>query len=87
MENDANYRLLCYLDLAMNPQPGNESAVNDVASHLLEALNYTPRGRLICTRKNIQLTICGERRNAPTDVCITDDLDIPLLIQEDGKQQ
>jgi hypothetical protein len=85
MRNDANYHLLRYMDLAMNTTPAHESAVDDFAVVLLRTLGYQTRGRSICTRRDIQLTICGEQRYAKTDVCILDDSDILLLVQE-GKR-
>ena len=38
MVNYANYKLLCYMDLAMDPVPAEESAVDDYAVHLLIVL-------------------------------------------------
>ena len=42
MADDANYKLLRYMDLAMNPVPTQESAVEDFAVHLLMLLGYVP---------------------------------------------
>ncbi|KAJ7854176.1 hypothetical protein B0H14DRAFT_2756886 [Mycena olivaceomarginata] len=62
-----------------------ESAVNDFAVLLLQELGYLPVGRVIRTRKDIPLVICGENRHAKTDVCIIDDGGILLLVQEDKR--
>ncbi|KAI0293287.1 hypothetical protein B0F90DRAFT_1643190, partial [Multifurca ochricompacta] len=70
-------------DLAMSPAPAEESAVDDFAVLLLRALGYTPRGRVVRTRKEIPLIICGEARHAKMDVCIIDQNEIWLLDQED----
>jgi hypothetical protein len=69
----------------MDLNPGEESAVDDFASKLLRTLHYCPRGRLIRTRKNIPLVICGENRYVKTDVCILGRNEIILLIQEDKR--
>ena len=42
MVNDVNYKLLRYMDLAMDPVPAGESAVVDFAVHLLTLLGYVP---------------------------------------------
>ncbi|KAL6306112.1 hypothetical protein BKA93DRAFT_816502 [Sparassis latifolia] len=59
MADDRNFILVRYMDLAMNPKPAQESAVIDFARHLLEMLGYAPRPRVIRTRYDIPLFICG----------------------------
>ena len=71
------------MDLAMSPAPAEESSVTDFTLLLLRALGYTGRGRVLMTRKDIPLVICGEMSHAKTDVCIVDDNEILLLVQED----
>jgi hypothetical protein len=83
--DDNAYELLRHMDLAMSPAPAEESAVDDFAVLLLRALGYTRRGRVFRTRKDIPLVICGENRHAKTDVCIVDDNEILLLVQEDKR--
>lgn len=83
--DDGDYYLLRTMDLAMSPAPAEESAVDDFAVLLLRALGYTPRGRVVRTRKDIPLIICGEARHAKTDVCIIDQNVILLLVQEDKR--
>ncbi|KAH8982020.1 hypothetical protein EDB92DRAFT_1895630 [Lactarius akahatsu] len=68
---------------ATGPQLMTESAVDDFAVLLLRALRYNTRGRVLRTRKDIPLVICGENRHAKTDVCIVDQNEILLLVQED----
>jgi len=87
MVNDANYKLLRYMDLAMDPVPAEESAVDDFAVHLLSLLGYVPRTRMLRTRADIPLVVCGEQSHAKTDVCIVDSDDILLLIQEDKRHK
>ncbi|KAI6139803.1 hypothetical protein BKA82DRAFT_15700 [Pisolithus tinctorius] len=65
--DDGDYYLLRSMDLAMSPAPAEESAVDDFAVLLLRALGYTPRGRVVRTRKVIPLIICGEARHVKTD--------------------
>ncbi|KAI9510940.1 hypothetical protein F5148DRAFT_481720 [Russula earlei] len=79
------YTLLRTLDLAMAIAPMEESAVDDFAVNLFRVLSYTGIGRVARTRKDIPLFICGELRHAKTDVCILDDSDILLLVQEDKR--
>ena len=83
--DDGVYELLRTMDLAMSPAPAEESAVDDFAVLLLRALGYTTRGRVLRTRKDIPLVICGENRHAKTDVCIIDENEILLLVQEDKR--
>lgn len=80
MANDENYH---YMDLAMEPVPAEELAVNDFAVCLLTMLGYVPRSRMARTRADIPLIICGEPWHAKTDVCIVDENDILFLVQED----
>ncbi|KIL59137.1 hypothetical protein M378DRAFT_275214 [Amanita muscaria Koide BX008] len=87
MVDDANYKLLRYMDLAMNPVPAEEFAVDDFAVHLLTLLGYVPRTRMARTRADIPLTICGQECHAKTDVCIVDSDDILLLVQEDKRHK
>jgi len=85
MVDDANYKLLRYMDLAMHP-PEGESAVDDFAVHLLTLLGYAPRTRMARTRADIPLIICGQDCHAKTDVCIVDSDNI-LLVQEDKRHK
>jgi len=75
------------MDLAMSPAPTEESAVDDFAVLLLRAIGYTRRDRVFRTRKDIPLLICGEARHAKTDVCIIDDDEVLLLVQEDKRHK
>jgi hypothetical protein len=83
--DDGVYELLRMMDLAMCPAPAEESAVDDFAVMLLRALGYNGRGRVLRTRKDLPLIICGENRHAKTDVCIIDQNEILLLVQEDKR--
>lgn len=88
MTNDSNYKFVRYMDLAMDPAPGDESAVVDFAVYLLTLLGYVPRMMLTRTRADIPLTICGEQCHAKTDVCVVDkDENILLLVQEDKRHK
>ncbi|TEB23377.1 hypothetical protein FA13DRAFT_1420359 [Coprinellus micaceus] len=84
--DDDTYSLIRNLDLAMVPATSEESAVGDFAVVLLRALGYEPRGRTLRTRKDLPFIICGESRHAKADVCLIDEQDIVLLVQE-GKRQ
>ncbi|KAI9229344.1 MAG: hypothetical protein DHS80DRAFT_14113 [Piptocephalis tieghemiana] len=79
----ATYKFMRFLDLAMRPEEGQESAVDDFAAELLRIMQYETVGRVVCMRKDIRLLMCGHRTHAKTDVCIIDTNDVLLLIQED----
>ncbi|KAL6306109.1 hypothetical protein BKA93DRAFT_841742 [Sparassis latifolia] len=85
MADDRNFTLVSYMELAMNPKPAQESAVIDFARHLLEMLGYAPRPRVIRTRYDIPLFICGAWKHTQTDVCIMDEDEILLLVQENKR--
>ena len=87
MINDLNYEFVRHMVLAMDPVPTEESAVDDFAVYLLTLLGYVPRTRMTRTRVDIPLTICGEQCHAKTGVCIVDEDDILLLVQEDKRHE
>jgi len=78
------------LDYAMVPVATDdleESAVDDFALILFRVTGYINGQRVARTRKNIPLLICGEWRNAKTDVCLVDrPRGVILLLQEDKRQ-
>ncbi|KAF8500087.1 hypothetical protein BU17DRAFT_102564 [Hysterangium stoloniferum] len=77
-------KLLKRLDLAMRVMEGEESAVDDFAVHLLEAMGYETEQTVIRSRKSIRLNMCGEQVYAKTDVCVINlDSELLLLVQED----
>ncbi|KAN0085835.1 hypothetical protein V8E55_006969 [Tylopilus felleus] len=82
-----NYTLLTQLDQAMFPDEREESAVDDFMVTLFRLLGYALRPRIIRTRKEMQLLICGEYRFAKADIVIIDKSqnDIILLVQEDKR--
>jgi hypothetical protein len=74
------------MEEAMAPHPGEESAVDDFAVHLLRLLGYHRPNRYIRTRKDIPLFMCSSDTHAKTDVCVTDRTSgILLLVQEDKR--
>ena len=82
-----NYTLLTQLDQAMFPDEREESAVDDFMVTLFRLLGYALRPRIIRTRKEMRLLICGEYRFAKADIVIIDKSqnDIILLVQEDKR--
>ncbi|KAH9071197.1 hypothetical protein EDB83DRAFT_2541838 [Lactarius deliciosus] len=76
-------QLLHYLDLAMEPKIGQEAAVVNFAAELLRGLGYDDDNRIVFIRHAIPFLICGENSVAQTDVCVMDDNEILLLLQED----
>jgi hypothetical protein len=83
MVDEANYKVLRYMDMAMNRVPESESAVADFAVHLLSLLGYVPRARMARTHADIPFTICGQYCHVATDLSIVDAGEIILLVQED----
>ena len=87
MVDDESYQVVRYMDLAMEPVPGEESAVDDFAMQLLRVMGYASRalGRDLRSHKDIPLLICGEWSHAKTDVCVMDRDGYLLLVQEDKR--
>lgn len=78
-------KLLHYLDLALDPKVGHESAVDNFAAKLLEKLEYDDGERIIFVRRALPFLICGVTSMAQTDICVMDDNEILLLVQEDKR--
>jgi len=75
-----------YMHYAMLTPPGEESAVDDFAAHILSMLQYDEPDRVIRQRKDIPLFTCGSDMHAKTDVCVMDRRSgIILLVQEDKR--
>ena len=78
-------QLLHYLDLAMNPKVGLETAVNNSAAELLKSLDYDDENCIAFIHHAIPFLICGQNLVAQTDLCIMDDNQILFLLQEDKR--
>jgi hypothetical protein len=77
---------LYYLREVMAVPPGEESAVDDFAAHLLRITKYDTLSHFIRQRKDIPLFMCGVQTHAKTDVCVVSaDQTILLLVQEDKR--
>lgn len=85
MTDESCFHVVKCMDLAMDPVPGEESAVDDFAMELLKVTGYRSRNRFLRSRKDIPLFICGTWSHAKTDVCLMDDSEIILLVQEDKR--
>ena len=82
-KDDRNF--FFYLEEVMAIPPGEESAVDDFAAHLLALLSYDDASRFIRQRKDIPLFMCGGQTHAKTGVCVVDrNLGI-LHVQEDKR--
>jgi hypothetical protein len=81
------YQVVRYMNLAMDPIPGEESAVDDLAMQLLRTMGYASRAfhRDLDSRKDISLLIYGEWKHTKTDVCIINRDEI--LVQEDKRHK
>jgi hypothetical protein len=79
-------QLLHYLELAMVPRFGHQTAVANFATELLKALGYDAHWGIAFIGRNLPLFICGSTSVAETDVCIMDDGEVFLLLQEDKRR-
>ena len=68
MQQNRDAELVGLLDLANK----GETSVDDFAVELVKVLGYVCRQRLVRTRVDLPLLICGEDRHAKTDVFIVD---------------
>jgi hypothetical protein len=78
-------QLLFFLDLAMDPKLGHETAVDNFAAHLLRSLNYDDDNKYVYIRHAIPFLICGQNSVAQTDICVMNTNQILLLLQEDKR--
>lgn len=80
--DDNVYAVLRMMDLASTPSE-QDSAVIDFAALLLYELGYASRGRMLRTRKDVPLVICGDIMDTLADMCVKDENEIFFLVQED----
>ncbi|KAL4256075.1 hypothetical protein AB1N83_012125 [Pleurotus pulmonarius] len=82
MHHNSHAELIMYMDLARIPEEGEPSVV-EFTVELFKTLRYAHRERVVRTRVDIPLLICGESTHVQTDVCIVDRShnDILLLVQ------
>ncbi|KAJ8456961.1 hypothetical protein ONZ45_g18512 [Pleurotus djamor] len=77
------------LEDAMSLTPGQESSVDDFARFLLELLGYDSGKRVIHSRRELNFTMCGQRVDAKTDICVMRRIGLGaqyvLLVQEDKR--
>ena len=73
-----------YLGLVEKPK-SPESHVNDFAAFILRILNYDSddQDRVICQRPELSFPMAGQRVDAKSDLCVRDENDYLLLVQED----
>jgi hypothetical protein len=81
--SDTSLRYLTYLDLAAHAS--QETLIDTFSLQTLDLLGYSERGLALFTRYNIPLTICGDEKNAQTDVCLLDGRSMILLILQEDK--
>ncbi|KAH9005576.1 hypothetical protein EDB86DRAFT_2879227, partial [Lactarius hatsudake] len=66
----------------MGPKIGREAAVVKFSAQLLRGLEDDEDNRIVFIRRAIPFLTCGENSIAQIDVCITDDNEILLLLDE-----
>ncbi|ORX50920.1 hypothetical protein DM01DRAFT_1337522 [Hesseltinella vesiculosa] len=80
-DEDPGYDLLRFHDIVMNG--GLENTVNNLVEELLRMLKFRGQRRIILTCQRLPLTMCGTSTTAETDVCVQNNDNILLLVQED----
>jgi hypothetical protein len=73
-------KLIRFLDLALTPK--DDSAVDFFAIKLLERLGYDEGDRIVLPQHSIPLMICGTLSRAQTDVCVIDENENLLPLQD-----
>ncbi|PPQ86429.1 hypothetical protein CVT25_008087 [Psilocybe cyanescens] len=73
-----------YMKMVEKPR-SSESRVDDFAAFLLRITNYDELDRVICQRTEISFPMVGQRVDAKFDVCLVNDLEFLLLVQEDKR--
>ena len=71
-----------YMGLVQNSR-SPESHVDDFAAFVLHILNYDSDDRVICRRTEVSFPMASQRVDARMDVCLMDELELLLVIQED----
>ncbi|EDR10538.1 uncharacterized protein LACBIDRAFT_325234 [Laccaria bicolor S238N-H82] len=82
--DEATRKLLHFLDLEVNAEPGYEAASQNLVARLLETLGYDSVGRIIFFRRTIPLLICGVDSVAEPDFCLLKGDAILLMVQRSG---
>ena len=80
-DEDPGYDFLRFHDIVMSG--GLENTVNNLVEELLRLLKFRGARRIILTCQRIPLTMCGTNTIAETDVCVQNNDNILLLVQED----
>jgi hypothetical protein len=75
------YRFLRLMKLARMNGP-TESAIFDFSLAVLQLMHYDDPGFVARSHVDIPLVMCGEWRNAQTDLCVVDKHEFLLIVQE-----
>jgi hypothetical protein len=78
------YSFLCYMIEAMRNDAITESAIENFVQALFWLMRYQVQPFLMRSCVGLTFFMCGEERNALTNVCVVDENQILLIIQ--GKQ-
>ncbi|KDR73309.1 hypothetical protein GALMADRAFT_100965 [Galerina marginata CBS 339.88] len=71
-----------YLGLVERPK-SPEPHVEDFAAFILRMLNYDDQDRVVCLRPEFSFPMAGQRVDTKSDLCVRDESDYLLLVQED----
>ena len=84
-EDAETRKLLRYLDLVLDPQVGQEAAVDNLAAKPLEKLGYDDDEGMIFIRRALPVVICGIPSISQAYVCIIDEDNQLLLLLQGGR--
>jgi hypothetical protein len=73
------------LGAATSLKEAHESSVDDFSTALFNIIGYVSRTRMARSRMPMALHICGEARSAQADICLLNEEEIVLLVQEDKR--
>jgi hypothetical protein len=63
----------------------HESSVDDFSMALFNVIGYVSRTRMARSRMPMTLYVCGEARSTQADICLLNEDEVVLLVQEDKR--
>jgi hypothetical protein len=86
-KNNHDDKTYCFLHLMKHAikRTTTESAIEDFAQALFRLMRYQSRGFLLRSRVDLTFFMCGEEHNALTNVCVEDENEILLIVQDDKR--
>ncbi|KAG0705462.1 hypothetical protein DFH29DRAFT_278970 [Suillus ampliporus] len=85
--DDETEKLLHYLELAEDPGVGQVAGVDNLVAKLFEKLEYDDNDRIIFIGRGLSFDIGGDTSSARTNVCVTGDDEMMILLVQTKKFQ